>query len=65
MDLLRLCLNFIQVAVVTKKITNDCGILSLLEPGHCTMTDRGFDVEDELPPDLMYPHFYEEMPNLN
>ena len=33
-----------------KKITNDCGILNLLESGDSVITDRGFDIEDGLPP---------------
>lgn len=33
-----------------KKITNDCGILNLLEPGDQIMADRGFDIENDLPP---------------
>ena len=32
-----------------KKITNDCGILNLLEPGNELMADRGFDIGDDLP----------------
>ena len=32
-----------------KKITRDCGILDLLEPGDQIMADRGFDIEDDLP----------------
>ena len=32
-----------------KKITKDCGILKLLEPGDQVMADRGFDLEDDLP----------------
>ena len=33
-----------------KKITNDCGILSPLEPGDFIMADRSFDIEADLPP---------------
>ena len=32
-----------------KKITKDCGILSLLEAGDQAMADRGFDIESNLP----------------
>ncbi len=32
-----------------KKLTKDCGILSLLEPGDQLMADRGFDIEDDMP----------------
>ena len=32
-----------------KKITKDCGILSLLEAGDQAMADRGFDIESDLP----------------
>ena len=32
-----------------KKITKDCGILSLLEAGDQVMVDRGFDIESDLP----------------
>ena len=32
-----------------KKITKDCGILDLLEPGDQIMADRGFDIADDLP----------------
>ena len=32
-----------------KKLTKDCGILNLLEPGDQVMADRGFDIEDDLP----------------
>ncbi len=32
-----------------KKITNDCGILNLLEPGDELMADRGFDIESDMP----------------
>ena len=52
MNLFRLYLNFIQVAAVTKKITNDSGILSLLESGDSIMADRGSDIENDLPPSI-------------
>lgn len=32
-----------------KQITNDCGILKLLEDGDSVMADNGFDVESDLP----------------
>ena len=35
-----------------KQITKDCGILNLLESGHQVMADRGFDIENEMPPVL-------------
>ena len=33
-----------------KQLTNDCGILKLLEPGDEVMADRGFEIENDLPP---------------
>ena len=33
-----------------KQLTNDCGILKLLEPGDEIMADRGFEIENDLPP---------------
>ena len=32
-----------------KQVTKDCGILNLLEPGGDLMTDKGFDIENEMP----------------
>ena len=32
-----------------KKITKDCGIPDLLEPGDQVMADQGFDIEGDLP----------------
>ena len=32
-----------------KKLTNDCGILTLLEEGDQLMADRGFDIEGNFP----------------
>ena len=32
-----------------KQVTKDCGILNLFEPGDDLMTDKGFDIEDEMP----------------
>ena len=33
-----------------KKLTMECGILKLLEPGDSIMADRGFTISDILPP---------------
>ena len=33
-----------------KQLTNDCGIMKLLEPGDEVMADRGFEIEENLPP---------------
>ena len=41
--------NLYAGRVSDKKITKDCGILKLLEPGDQVMADRGFDLEDDLP----------------
>ena len=35
-----------------KQLTNDCGILDLLEPGDEVMADRGFEIENDLPPGM-------------
>ena len=32
-----------------KQLTNDCGILKLLEPGDAVMADRGFEIADDFP----------------
>ena len=32
-----------------KQITNDCGILDLLEAGDSVMADKGFDIAGDLP----------------
>ena len=50
-----------------KKITNDCGILNLLEPGDELMADRGFDIGDDLPTGvtLNIPPFLDGKPQLS
>jgi len=50
-----------------KKITKDCGILNLLEPGDQIMADRGFDIEEDLPPNvtLNIPPFLNEKDQLS
>ena len=50
-----------------KKITNDCGILKLLEPGDDLMADRGFDIENDLPTGvtLNIPPFLNGKPQLS
>ena len=50
-----------------KKITNDSGILSLLEPGDELMADWGFDIGDDLPTGvtLNIPPFLDGKPQLS
>ena len=50
-----------------QKITKDCGILELLEPGDSLMADRGFDIGDDLPKNvsLNIPPFLDGKPQLN
>ena len=50
-----------------KKITNDCGILNLLEPGDELMADRGFDIESDMPNgvSLNIPPFLGGLPQLS
>ena len=36
-----------------KKLTVQCGILKLLEPGDSIMTDRGFTITNVLPPNVL------------
>ena len=47
-----------------QQITKDCGILDLLEPGDQIMADRGFSIENDLPPgvSLNIPPFLEDRP---
>lgn len=33
-----------------KQLTNDCGIMKLLEPGDEVMANRCFEIEEDLPP---------------
>ena len=35
-----------------KQLTNDCGVLKLLEKVDEVMADRGFEIEDDLPSDV-------------
>ena len=45
-----------------KQITNDCGILDLLEKGDSVMADKGFEIADDLPQGvilLTFLHFLE------
>lgn len=32
-----------------RELTNDCGLIDLLEPGDVVMADRGFNIDDDLP----------------
>lgn len=41
--------NLYARRVSNKKITNDCGIFNLLEPGDERMADRGFHIESNIP----------------
>ena len=52
--------------VSDKKITNDCGILKLLEPGDELMADRGFDIESDIPDgvSLNIPPFLDGQPHV-
>ena len=49
-----------------KKITRDCGILDLLEPGDEVMADRGFDIESDMPNGVLLniPPFLDGKPQL-
>ena len=53
--------------VSDKKITRDCGILNLWEPGDQVMADRGFDIQGDLPTGvtLNIPAFLMEIINLH
>ena len=53
--------------VSDKKITIDCGILKLLEPGDELMADRGFDIEGDIPNgvSLNIPPFLDKQPQLS
>ena len=50
-----------------KKITNDCGILNLVEPGDEIMADRGFDIEADIPSGVLLniPPFVNGQPQLS
>ena len=50
-----------------KKLTLDSGIYKLLEPGDSVMTDRGFEIEDDLPDNvsLNIPPFLNGKPQLS
>ena len=50
-----------------KQITKDCSILNLLESGDQVMADRGFDIENEMPPGvgLNIPPFLDGAPQLS
>ena len=49
-----------------KAVTNNCGILDLLEPGNSVMADKGFSIENDLPPyvQLNIPPFLREKGSL-
>ncbi|XP_065067516.1 uncharacterized protein LOC135693070 [Rhopilema esculentum] len=49
-----------------KAVTRDCGILNLLEAGDTIMADKGFNIEDDLPPQtgLNIPPFLKEKASL-
>lgn len=50
-----------------KKITQDCGILDLVEPGDEIMADRGFDIEADIPSGVLLniPPFLNGQPQLS
>ena len=37
-----------------KQLTNDCGIMKLLEPGDEVMVNRAFEIEENLPPGVSF-----------
>ena len=58
---------FICGAHKRQKITNDCGILNLVEPGDEIMADRGFDIEADIPSGVLLniPPFLDGQPQLS
>jgi hypothetical protein len=50
-----------------KQLTNDCGIMKLLEPGDEIMADRGFEIEEDLPPGVLLniPPFLGDQPQFS